>query len=221
MKKQLALIAFSAAVVGLAPACATKSFVRQNVAEVNTKVEDLSRSVDENKEKTRTIDGRIGEVDKTAQQAQNDAKKAQQSATEAGARADVASKKADAIDAATKRVIYTVTISEAQGNFTFGKADVPAAAQTAIDDVVSKIKANPQGAYIEVEGHTDNIGDKLYNEKLGLERAEAVKRYIYEKHGVPLHRISVISYGAEKPVAPNKTKDGRAQNRRVVVKVLI
>ena len=59
-----------------------------------------------------------------------------------------------------------------------------------------------------------------YNEQLGLMRAEAVKRYLYEKHQVPLHKINVISYGEGKPVAPNKTRDGRAQNRRVVIKVL-
>jgi outer membrane protein OmpA-like peptidoglycan-associated protein len=58
------------------------------------------------------------------------------------------------------------------------------------------------------------------NEKLGLARAEAVKRYLYEKHQIPLHKINVISYGEEKPVAPNNTRDGRAQNRRVVIKVL-
>ena len=51
-------------------------------------------------------------------------------------------------------------------------------------------------------------------------RAEAVKRYLYEQHQVPLHKINVISYGEEKPVAPNNTRDGRAQNRRVVIKVL-
>ena len=58
------------------------------------------------------------------------------------------------------------------------------------------------------------------NYALGLQRAENVKRYIYEQHQVPLHRINVISYGEDKPIAPNKTKDGRAQNRRVVIKVL-
>ena len=56
--------------------------------------------------------------------------------------------------------------------------------------------------------------------RLGLERAEAVKRYVYENHKIPLHRVSVISFGEEKPVASNKTKEGRAQNRRVVIRVL-
>ena len=57
--------------------------------------------------------------------------------------------------------------------------------------------------------------------KLGMERAENVKRYLYETHQVPLHKINVISYGEDKPVAPNKTREGRAQNRRVVIKVLV
>ena len=56
--------------------------------------------------------------------------------------------------------------------------------------------------------------------KLGLDRAEAVKRYIYEQYHIPLFRMSVISYGPENPVAPNTTTAGRAQNRRVVIKVL-
>ena len=54
----------------------------------------------------------------------------------------------------------------------------------------------------------------------GLERAEAVQRYLYEQYQIPLHKMNVISYGEDKPAAPNKTKAGRAQNRRVVIKVL-
>ena len=63
-------------------------------------------------------------------------------------------------------------------------------------------------------------GTAAYNEQLGLERAETVKRYLYEQHQVPLHKINVISYGEDKPVAPNNTRAGRAQNRRVVVRIL-
>jgi outer membrane protein OmpA-like peptidoglycan-associated protein len=97
---------------------------------------------------------------------------------------------------------------------------MPDEAKADIDQLVQQLKANPNGAFIEIEGHTDNTGSKELNYKLGLERAEAVKRYLYEQHQVPLHKISVISYGEEKPIAPNKTKEGRAQNRRVVIKVL-
>jgi outer membrane protein OmpA-like peptidoglycan-associated protein len=86
--------------------------------------------------------------------------------------------------------------------------------------MIGQLKQDPKGVYIEIEGHTDNVGSRELNERLGLERAEAVKRYLYEQHQVPLHKINVISYGEEKPVAPNNNRTGRAQNRRVVVKVL-
>ena len=128
--------------------------------------------------------------------------------------------RADAIEAASKRLVYEVVLSEDQGGFKFGQTKVPADMQAKIDELVSQLKANPNGGYIEIEGHTDNVGDKNINYKLGLERAEAVKRYLYENQQIPLHKINVISYGEEKPIAPNKTKAGRAQNRRVVIKVL-
>ena len=89
-----------------------------------------------------------------------------------------------------------------------------------LDQMIDQIKADPKGAYFEIEGHTDNTGPKDFNQKLGLERAEAVKMYLYEQHHIPLHKMNVISYGEEKPAAPNNTKAGRAQNRRVVIRVL-
>ena len=142
-------------------------------------------------------------------------------ASNAKSAADTAANKAEAVEKATKRIVYEVTISEDQGNFKFGAAELPDEAKARLDTVVQQLKANPNGAYIEVEGYTDNRGAKTYNDKLGLERAESVKRYLYEQHQIPLHRISVISYGSEKPIAPNTTKEGRAKNRRVVVKVLV
>jgi outer membrane protein OmpA-like peptidoglycan-associated protein len=82
------------------------------------------------------------------------------------------------------------------------------------------MKADPKGAFFEIEGHTDNVGPTEINEKVGLGRAEAVKRYLYEHHQIPLHKMNVISYGEGKPVAPNTNREGRAQNRRVVIRVL-
>jgi outer membrane protein OmpA-like peptidoglycan-associated protein len=86
--------------------------------------------------------------------------------------------------------------------------------------MVDQLKSDPTGAFIEIEGHADNTGEASYNEQLGLERAEMVKRYLHEEHQVPLHKINVISYGETMPAAPNTTRAGRAQNRRVVVRVL-
>ena len=128
--------------------------------------------------------------------------------------------KFDAIDKASKRLVYEVVLSEDQGNFKFGKTTLPDEAKAKIDEMVAQMKQDPKNIYLEIEGHTDNVGDKVTNEKIGLARADAVKRYLYEQYQIPLHKMNVISYGKDKPVAPNKTKAGRAQNRRVVIKVL-
>jgi len=125
------------------------------------------------------------------------------------------------LDKASKRLVFEVVLSEDQGNFKFGKKDLPDEAKAKLDEMMQQIKADPKGAFFEIAGYTDSIGGKDYNEKLGLERAEAVKRYLYESHQIPLHKMNVISYGEENPVAENKTKAGRAQNRRVVIRVLV
>jgi len=220
MKRFVTAVAISALALTGTSACATKKMVRQRVGEVNDKVDTLSKSVEENQERTRANEGRIGEVDQKAQAANQRAQAANQRADEAYTAADKVNARADAIEAHNKRLVYEVVLSEDKGGFKFGQSKIPTDMQTQIDELVAQLKANPNGGYIEVEGHTDNVGPKDINYKIGLERAEAVKRYLYENQQIPLHKINVISYGEEKPIAPNKTKDGRAQNRRVVIKVL-
>ena len=224
MKKLVLVVPVLALALSGTTACATKKFVRTNVGEVNDKVDTLSKSVEENQERTKANEARIGEVDQRATAA---AAAADQKAAQAGSRADQAysaaeavNGRADAIEKASRRLVYEVVLSEDKGNFKFGKATMPDEAKAEIDTLVQQLKAEPKGAYIEIEGHTDSAGTPDGNYKLGLERAENVKRYLYEQHQVPLHKINVISYGEDKPVAPNNTRDGRAQNRRVVVKVL-
>ena len=122
--------------------------------------------------------------------------------------------------ASSRKLLFEVTLNEQQGNFTSGQAVLPDAAKSRLDQVVGQLKADPRMVFIEIEGHTDNVGPNEVNQRLGLERAEQVKRYLYEQHQVPLHKINVITYGEDKPVAPNNSREGRAQNRRVVIKVL-
>jgi outer membrane protein OmpA-like peptidoglycan-associated protein len=213
--------------IGGSTACATKKFVRQNVGEVNDKVDSMGRSLEETQERTRKNEGRISEVDtkagaaaQAAQQAGDAAKAANSLATTANSAATEAGGKFDTMDKASKRLVYEAVLSEDQGNFKFGKTVLPDEAKQKLDTIVAQLKQDPKNIYVEIEGHTDNVGAKETNERIGLARAEAVKRYLYEQYQIPLHKISVISYGKEKPVAPNKTKAGRAQNRRVVIKVL-
>jgi outer membrane protein OmpA-like peptidoglycan-associated protein len=225
----MALIAFA---VSGTTACATKGFVKTQVGGVNNKVDTLSQSLEETQQRTKTNESKINDVDARAQAAakaaQTAAGTAQTAADQAAAKAlaanDLAGQagsKADAVDKASKRIVYEVTLSESQGNFKLGKSTLPDEAKAKIDELVTKLKADPKGAYFEIEGHTDNTGDKAVNERIGMQRAEAVKLYLYEQHQIPLHKMNVISYGEDKPLAPNKTRDGRAQNRAVVIRVLI
>jgi len=225
-KSFVVVTAFALAAAG-SSACATKGFVKNQVAQVSSKVDTLSQSLEQTQERTRQNETRIGEVDQKAGAAQSAADQAGGAATAADSKAAAAGQsalaaqsKADEVDKAQKKIVYEVVLNEDEGNFKFGQTSLPDAAKAKIDQLVSQIKADPKGAYFEIEGHTDNVGDKTYNMKLGEERAEAVKRYLYEQHQIPLHRMNVISYGEDKPVAPNNTKDGRAQNRRVVIRVL-
>jgi outer membrane protein OmpA-like peptidoglycan-associated protein len=209
-----------AVTVAVAPACATKKYVRTEVGGVNTKVDTLSGTVEETQDRTKRNEERIGTVDQKAEAAARSAQDARSAADAAAAKATEVNGRVDAVEAANRKLIYTVTLSEDQGNFKFGKTDLPDEAKAKLDEMMMQLKANPQNVFIEIEGHTDNVGSKETNYKLGLDRAEAVKRYLYEQHQIPLHKINVISYGEEKPVSPNNTRQGRAQNRRVVIKVL-
>jgi peptidoglycan-associated lipoprotein len=231
-RRMLFLVPVAAIAVGGSTACATKKFVRTSVGQVNDKVDSLGRSVEETQERTRQNESKITEVDQRAQAAaqaadqkaqgaQTAADRAGQTAQQAQNTAQEAVSRTEALDKASKRLVYEVVLSEDQGNFKFGRKDLPDEAKAKLDEMMQQIKADPKGAFFEIAGYTDNIGDKTYNEKLGLERAETVKRYLYEQHQIPLHKMNVISYGEENPVAENKTKAGRAQNRRVVIRVLV
>ena len=219
MKKLIGAVAIVGLTMGTG-ACASKKMVRERVGEVNNKVDTLSRSLEETQERTKANEAKIGEVDQKVGVADQKAVAAGRSAEAAGAAAAAVNTRADAIEKASKRIVYEVVLNEEKGNFKFGKAVMPEDVTPQLDQLVQQLKANPNGAYIEIEGHTDNVGNKEINYKLGMERAENVKRYLYETHQVPLHKINVISYGEDKPVGDNKTKDGRSQNRRVVIKVL-
>jgi peptidoglycan-associated lipoprotein len=214
------VLAVGVIVIGTTTACATKKFVRTEVSGVNTRVETLSQSLESTQEQTRQNSSQIKAVDAKADQVGIWAKEAQTSASTANSAAAAASARADAIDVASKRLVYEVVISEDQGGFKFASATLPEAVQSRIDQMIADLKANPKGNFVEIEGHTDSSGDKVINQRIGEERAEAVKRYLYEAHQVPLHKINVISWGEDKPVSPNNTREGRAQNRRVVIRIL-
>ncbi|MGH9386813.1 MAG: OmpA family protein [Vicinamibacterales bacterium] len=227
MKNSWLVVGMCALALGAAPACATKKFVRTSVGEVNEKVGTMGKSLEETQERVRTAEGRIGEVDQRAAAANQAAGQAQQTANSATSAASAAAdigRKADArtasLETESRKLIFETVLSEDRGQFKLGNAELPDDAKAAIDQMVTQLKSDAKSVWVEIEGHTDSTGDERFNESLGTLRAEAVKLYLYEQHQVPLHKMNVISYGEQKPVAPNNTKDGRAQNRRVVIKIL-
>jgi outer membrane protein OmpA-like peptidoglycan-associated protein len=92
-------------------------------------------------------------------------------------------------------------------------------AKSRLTEFANKLKSDNRPVYLEIQGYTDSTGTPTSNLALGAARAEAVRLYLNEQ-GVALNRMATISYGQDNPVAPNDTKDGRAQNRRVVMVVL-
>jgi outer membrane protein OmpA-like peptidoglycan-associated protein len=194
----------------LAVGCASKKYVSREVGEVNRKVDNLGSELEKTQERTKRNEARIEEVGQTSQAGISDAKG---SAQQALAKAESAEK------AAKGKLILTVTLSNDQVTFPLNRAELSPESKQAIDMAIAPLKAENRGVFFEIEGHTDSTGGDEINMKLGHERAEAVRGYLHEQ-GIALSRIEVISYGASKPVADNNTRDGRAKNRRVVIRVL-
>lgn len=218
--RRMILASTLALVATAGTACATKGYVNTRVDNVDGKVTTLTGSLEETQARTKQNEGRISEVDQKAGAAQAAANSAATAAGTAAERAAAAGAKTDELAAATRKLVYEVVLSEDQGNFKFNAVALPDAAKARIDELVQQLMADPKGAYFEIEGHTDSSGSTETNERLGLERADSVKRYLYEQHKIPLHKINIISFGEAKPAVPNKSRADRAKNRRVVIRVL-
>jgi chromosome segregation ATPase len=144
-RRLLFIVPCAALAVGSTTACATKKFVRTSVSDVNDKVDSLGRSVEQTQERTRQNEGRIGEVDQKAQAAnqaavaaQSSADKANEAAMAAANSANTVNSRVDAVDKASKRLVFEVVLSEDEGNFTFGKHDLPEEAKAKLDQMISE-----------------------------------------------------------------------------------
>ena len=187
--------------------CATKKYVTREVGEVNQKVDTLASEVEKTQERVKRSEVRIDEVNAGVSEAKGSAQQAMTKAQEAER-------------AAKGKIIYTVTLSNDKVTFPVNHAEVGDEAKKLIDEAIAQLKAENKGVFFEIEGHTDSTGPDDYNMKLGEDRAEAVRNYLHDQHGIALNRMQVISYGKTKPAADNDTPQNRAQNRRVVIKVL-
>lgn len=186
--------------------CATKKSVKNEVNRIDKEMDTIETSVEAN-------ETRLGEHDAKFAEQGGQINNLSQEAKDALARAQSAEKLAQG------KLLYEVTLSDDAVKFGFDKASVSPQAKEVLDNLVTQLKTDNKNVFIEIQGYTDSVGPEQYNMKLGLERAEAVRRYLSQA-GVPLHRVSTISYGEANPVSNNNTRDGRSKNRRVVLLVL-
>jgi peptidoglycan-associated lipoprotein len=139
--------------------------------------------------------------------------KLDQTTQDALSRAEAAGKLAEG------KFLYSMVLSDDSVKFPVDSSKLSPEAQQRLEDFVEKLKNDNRNVYLEIQGHTDSAGAPALNNRLGQERAEAVRLYM-NQHGVALNRMNTISYGEKDPVASNKTRAGRAQNRRVVLIVM-
>ncbi|MDL2719054.1 MAG: OmpA family protein [Acidobacteriota bacterium] len=211
-RNSLSLLAAAIAVTSLSLAgCATTTDVDKKIADAQAKtdkkIESVETQVEDLQVNQKTTAGKLDEQGKQIEQISQSAKEALQRAQEAGV-------------LAKGKILFQQSFSEDRVRFKVNSFELTKDAKVALDEFAAKIKGLDKGVYLEIQGHTDDTGGADYNDQLGQQRAEAVRRYLARDHKLPLGRISTISYGDTQPVQTNKSAKGRAQNRRVVIVVL-
>jgi outer membrane protein OmpA-like peptidoglycan-associated protein len=210
--KAAALIIGGSALLLATTGCATKKYVRTETTSVATKVEEHMTALETQIEDAQN---RLENHDRELTEQGVEIEKASGTALDALERAKAAGKLAEG------KLLYEVVLNSDKVTFGFEDSTLTDASKEALDSFASQIKSDNKNVYIEVQGHTDSSGGEDYNLRLGEQRAEAVRRYLNMEHGIPLHRMSVISYGEAAPVVDNDSRDNRAQNRRVALVVLM
>jgi len=202
-------------VVGASVGCVSNKKFNENVEQSDARLNAIEDGVEANE--TRLADLK-SETDSNLAGVESQANRALEVGTDAKTTADRA--EATAVEAKTGKLLYSVVLSDDKVKFGIGKAELTADGKAILDGLVRKIKSSDKRLYLEIEGHTDSSGGEDFNMKLGWKRAHAVWSYLAETGGMPLHVMNSISYGETRPVADNSSRDGRSQNRRVVVNVL-
>ncbi len=192
-------------------ACATSSTVDKKVAEAqaetNKRIESVSSQVEDLQTRQKATEGRLDETNAALGKLSQEAQEALKRANEAGV-------------LAKGKVVFEQAFTEDRVKFRTDQYELDKKAQGSLQEFADKVKGLDAPWFIEIQGHTDDTGGSRYNEDLGQRRADAVRRYLARQFNLPLNRMSTISYGDTLPVASNKTRAGRSQNRRVVLVVL-
>jgi peptidoglycan-associated lipoprotein len=192
--------------------CATKKYVRTETETVATKMDEHVTALETQIEDAQN---RLENHDRALTEQGVEIEKVSGTAMDALERAKAAGKLAEG------KLLYEVVLNSDKVTFDFEKTELTDPSKEALDSFASQLKQDNKNVYIEIQGHTDSSGPDNYNLTLGERRAEAVQRYLNMEHGIPLHRMSVISYGESAPLTDNDSREHRAENRRVALVVLM
>lgn len=214
----------AALVLSLAAAgCSTKRYVRQQTTPIIEKVNELDELTAKNSNDIRDVDRRaqsgIQDVQTRAAAADQKAMAAGQQAQQAQTLASQASTGVNSLNDVVANLDQYKPVVESSVHFAFDSAVLTKKAKTALDQLVSEIP-NARHYIITIEGGADSTGDQGYNYNLSERRAQAVIQYLAHEANVPAHKIYVIGLGEDKPVASNSNSKGRAENRRVDVRLM-
>lgn len=207
-KNRIAYLAGVALIIGLilGTGCATKKYVNQELVPLDKKVAGIETAIEENQKRIKEHDEKLATLGSLITQQQSELK-------------SVDGKIEEVKKYAKGTLISKEILQNNEAKFKFDSAELGAETKGALDQFVQKLIADNKGVYLEIQGHTDNVGPADYNLILGKRRADAVMEYLYKQYHIPLHRMQVISLGLSVPIADNGTKEGRAQNRRVEILV--
>lgn len=200
--------------------CATKKYTRNRINERVTPLEQRTGELEETSRRNTQDIGRLG-TDVTEVRGRTERALAQADA--ALGRADEANKRAGAAEQSVTDLRANLDKYALQKtatvNFEFDSHELSPEAKASLDQLAAQIK-DRNNFILEVTGFADWIGSDAYNNKLTERRADAVRRYLAEQHNVPLFRMHMLGLGELRSVADNHSSEGRAQNRRVEIRLL-
>jgi outer membrane protein OmpA-like peptidoglycan-associated protein len=194
-----------------ASGCATRkgmeTYVAGETAVIDERIDGVESQVETNQTRIDDQGRRIDDQDRQLAELSTTTREALERALAAGKLAE-------------GKFLYETVLTDEKVRFGFDKAELSDEARAALDEFATRLRAEDENVFVEIQGHTDTIGSESYNLELGASRAEAVRRYLNLRHGLPLHRLSVISYGESAPLVDDSSREGRSQNRRVALVVL-
>jgi OmpA-OmpF porin, OOP family len=203
--------------------CSSKNYVKQQTTPLINKTNELDDLTAKNTRDIKDVDARaqagIQAVNAKTAEVEQKTQTASQSAAQAQQVADAANARVGVLTNTVANLDNYHAVAETSVKFGFNRDILTPKAKEALDQLATSL-ATTKGYIIALEGGTDSVGPADYNYDLSQRRANSVIQYLASKYNVPAHKIYVIGLGKDKPVETNKTSAGRADNRRVDVRLM-